>query len=202
MHSHGTSEDYSSRASPQKHQRRRTMSAVSIPAAGGESKIALTASCAPRGTAQEVALGAFTRTGCAGTSLRCLALGPLALSTQSYAGFTDPATRRPMPGDSPPASPACSFDSVPAFSPTFSQNRDEKGKGRARDPQIHSVLSMLERNSRMGTGNVLCAACGAQGTNFPCCKKCAQMWCSRECRLSPAHRCNSASGPRRGGKTT
>ncbi|KAJ6586426.1 hypothetical protein DFH09DRAFT_256168 [Mycena vulgaris] len=209
-------EDYSSPMAPKTHRRRRTMSTVSIPSVRSESKILLAAGMAPlgpRSTDQQVAVGAFTLTGCARTSLRCFAPGPLALRADLYEehGYMDPAVRPPMPCDSPPASPACSFDSIPSFSRTASPFSESEGmrallppgwgargkemeRARAqpqRKAQIHPVLETLERDSRVGTGRVVCAACMKQGTNFPRCKHCSQMWCSRECRLSSVHRCGA-----------
>ncbi|KAJ7485865.1 hypothetical protein FB451DRAFT_1554665 [Mycena latifolia] len=216
MHSRGISEDYRSRPSPDKHRRRRTLSTVSIPTAGSESKIhvALPARAVPRSAEKDVAVGAFTLAGpSARAALRGLAPNPLALPADpdaeyAYAAYRPPSARAPLPGDSPPASPACSFDSVPAFirtaPPFFSgdgarRNVKEKAKETPRaQPQtrIHPVLDALERGSRMGTGHMACAACGTLGSNFPRCAKCAQAWCSRECRLSSVHRCSAA---RRGG---
>ncbi|KAF7317770.1 hypothetical protein MKEN_00864800 [Mycena kentingensis (nom. inval.)] len=54
---------------------------------------------------------------------------------------------------------------------------------------IHPVLESLERGSRVGTGRIACAGCQKVGANFPRCKHCAQMWCSRDCRTSALHRC-------------
>ncbi|KAJ7708707.1 hypothetical protein B0H17DRAFT_1191211 [Mycena rosella] len=68
--------------------------------------------------------------------------------------------------------------------------RPQNGKQSASaNARIHPVLDELERGSRVGTGRVACAACGTPGTNFPRCTRCAQQWCSRECRTSATHRC-------------
>ncbi|KAJ7493358.1 hypothetical protein B0H11DRAFT_959491 [Mycena galericulata] len=121
----------------------------------------------------------------------------------------------PWAGDSPPASPACSFATVPSISRTASPfegervpippeweargsrhaQKEKEWPERADEPRsrIHPVLDTLERGSRVGTGRVVCAGCSNTGNNFPRCPRCAQMWCSRACRLAPAHRC----GPRR-----
>ncbi|KAI0712180.1 hypothetical protein C8Q76DRAFT_797058 [Earliella scabrosa] len=50
---------------------------------------------------------------------------------------------------------------------------------------LHPVLEKLERAS-MFRVQTACATCGKRGSNFPCCPKCGEMWCSRECRLKKA----------------
>jgi len=72
-------------------------------------------------------------------------------------------------------------------SPERSQHRDQSGSRRA--TRIHPVLNDLERASRVGTGRVVCAACGTAGVNFPRCTRCEKMWCSRACRTAAVHRC-------------
>ena len=49
-------------------------------------------------------------------------------------------------------------------------------------PSLHPVLAGLERTS-MFRVKTACATCGERGSNFPCCPKCGEMWCSRACRL-------------------
>lgn len=49
-------------------------------------------------------------------------------------------------------------------------------------PSLHPVLESLERGS-MFRVKTACATCGQRGSNFPCCPKCGEMWCSRACRL-------------------
>ncbi|KAJ7746751.1 hypothetical protein DFH07DRAFT_588294 [Mycena maculata] len=123
--------------------------------------------------------------------------------------------------DSPPASPTCSVASGPSITRTASPfeggrgaippgwgarggyaQREEKGQERPEHtvkgldgphPNLHPVLDTLERRSRVGTGRVVCGACGKPGANFPRCPRCTQMWCSRPCRMAPIHQC----GPRR-----
>ncbi|KAH9891635.1 hypothetical protein C8Q73DRAFT_700104 [Cubamyces lactineus] len=52
----------------------------------------------------------------------------------------------------------------------------------ARMSELHPVLESLERTS-MFSVQTACATCGKHGSNFPCCPKCGEMWCSRACRL-------------------
>ena len=52
----------------------------------------------------------------------------------------------------------------------------------ARKSELHPVLESLERTS-MFSVQTACATCGKHGSNFPCCPKCGEMWCSRVCRL-------------------
>ncbi|KAI1789607.1 hypothetical protein LXA43DRAFT_1152487 [Ganoderma leucocontextum] len=47
---------------------------------------------------------------------------------------------------------------------------------------LHPVLENLEQTS-MFRVLTACATCGKRGSNFPCCPKCGEMWCSRPCRL-------------------
>ncbi|KAI0761958.1 hypothetical protein BD413DRAFT_220812 [Trametes elegans] len=47
---------------------------------------------------------------------------------------------------------------------------------------LHPVLENLERTS-MFCVQTACATCGKAGSNFPCCPRCGEMWCSRVCRL-------------------
>ncbi|KAJ7272566.1 hypothetical protein B0H12DRAFT_586312 [Mycena haematopus] len=72
-----------------------------------------------------------------------------------------------------------------------SRERSQHGEQSAsrRATRIHPVLRDLERASLVGTGHVVCAACGTSGVNFPRCTRCAKMWCSRACRTSAVHRC-------------
>ncbi|CAL1713096.1 unnamed protein product [Somion occarium] len=48
--------------------------------------------------------------------------------------------------------------------------------------QSSEVLEALEARSRFCL-RTSCATCHRPGTNFPCCPRCGEMWCSRECRL-------------------
>ncbi|KAI9058343.1 hypothetical protein FKP32DRAFT_1680762 [Trametes sanguinea] len=47
---------------------------------------------------------------------------------------------------------------------------------------LHPVLEGLERTSMINIQSS-CATCGKHGSNFPCCPRCGEMWCSRACRL-------------------
>ncbi|KAJ6533105.1 hypothetical protein B0H19DRAFT_1272506 [Mycena capillaripes] len=166
MPSNAASEGYAPVHSS-KHRRSRTLSSVSIPPAGSQPKIALVRSVSPldpRSTAHHATVGAFTLTGCARTSLRCFSPVHVVLpEPDEQRNYRDPATRLPMPGDSPPISPASSFASIPFISRTtspFSETEakhtvpsgDMKGKGQHQPMQIHAVLRSLERDSRWGQG--------------------------------------------------
>jgi len=48
--------------------------------------------------------------------------------------------------------------------------------------KLHPVLESLEDRSKF-CHQTCCATCKREGTNFPCCPRCGEMWCSRECRL-------------------
>ncbi|KAI8978681.1 hypothetical protein BD414DRAFT_494079 [Trametes punicea] len=47
---------------------------------------------------------------------------------------------------------------------------------------LHPVLANIERTSLLNV-KTSCATCGKRGSNFPCCPKCGELWCSRPCRL-------------------
>ncbi|KAI0354949.1 hypothetical protein OH77DRAFT_1425559 [Trametes cingulata] len=53
---------------------------------------------------------------------------------------------------------------------------------RKSESSLHPVLESLERTS-MFCVQTACATCGKHGSNFPCCPRCGEMWCSRTCRL-------------------
>ena len=57
-----------------------------------------------------------------------------------------------------------------------------KGDSGSATATLHPVLESLERAS-MFRVQTACAGCGRRGSNFPCCPKCGEMWCSRACRL-------------------
>ena len=47
---------------------------------------------------------------------------------------------------------------------------------------LRPILEALEDASKFRV-QTSCASCGKAGSNFPCCPRCSEMWCSRECRL-------------------
>ena len=47
---------------------------------------------------------------------------------------------------------------------------------------LHPVLESLEDQSKFCV-RTACAHCRKMGNNFPCCPRCGEMWCSRECRM-------------------
>ncbi|KIM56769.1 hypothetical protein SCLCIDRAFT_1220035 [Scleroderma citrinum Foug A] len=47
---------------------------------------------------------------------------------------------------------------------------------------LHPVLEALEKKSRLSCRSQ-CSTCLKIGRDYPRCGRCAQMWCSRECRL-------------------
>ncbi|KAJ7460692.1 hypothetical protein FB451DRAFT_1405235 [Mycena latifolia] len=206
-----------SAAPPKKqHRRRRTLSSVSVPPAGsGAPKIKIAA--LPTGstsTAHPAAAGAFTLTGCARAALRCFTPGksspymydddadeddsPPASPTSSFASVPSISrTASPCEGERAPIPPGWGARPSGKREREWAQEQKYKHKQRGEwgppkqyeGTRIHPVLDALERGSRVGTGRVACAACKKPGTNFPRCTRCARVWCSRECRTSPVHRC-------------
>ncbi|KZT12044.1 uncharacterized protein LAESUDRAFT_710544 [Laetiporus sulphureus 93-53] len=51
-----------------------------------------------------------------------------------------------------------------------------------RPKALRPSLESLEDTSKFCV-QAHCAACKRVGSNFPCCPRCGEMWCSRECRL-------------------
>ncbi|KAH9942875.1 hypothetical protein B0H21DRAFT_505985 [Amylocystis lapponica] len=47
---------------------------------------------------------------------------------------------------------------------------------------LHPVLESLEDESKFRV-KTFCATCKKAGSNFPCCPRCGDKWCSRACRL-------------------
>ncbi|KAI0770314.1 hypothetical protein C8Q74DRAFT_1274758 [Fomes fomentarius] len=68
---------------------------------------------------------------------------------------------------------------------------------KSKKESLHPVLEGLERASLFRV-RTACATCGKYGSNFPCCPKCGEMWCSRACRLQKGdgkrHVCARKSG--------
>lgn len=62
---------------------------------------------------------------------------------------------------------------------------------------LHPVLEGLERASMFAV-QTACATCGRCGSNFPCCPKCGEMWCSRACRLQKGNGKRHICSARRG----
>ncbi|KAJ1303539.1 hypothetical protein OPQ81_011723 [Rhizoctonia solani] len=49
-------------------------------------------------------------------------------------------------------------------------------------PKMDPVLAALEKSSKLKSKS-LCLNCGKRGDNYPCCPRCGEAWCSRECRI-------------------
>ncbi|KAJ6447878.1 hypothetical protein C8R45DRAFT_179730 [Mycena sanguinolenta] len=178
---------------------------VSTPISG-TSKIIVAAPSSASKSAAQAAAGAFTLTGCARVALLGLVLGTSEESESNEDSYDD---REYRPAHTRTHSTLSTKD-VPSISRTASPfegerapippgwgarprragktQRRERSQSRERS-RIHPVLKDLERTSRVGTGNVVCAACGMCGMNFPRCPRCAKLWCSRACRLAAVHRC-------------
>ncbi|KDQ62418.1 hypothetical protein JAAARDRAFT_30323 [Jaapia argillacea MUCL 33604] len=180
--------------------RRRTMSLLSVSSAS--SKISLEATKATPIAELSVCddastCGSFTPTRSAFDSLR--------LHKSSTSQWQSNSSHHPSP-PSPecPSSPVGStFSSIPSISRTTSPVSPTDSLYTA-DTSVHSspqstlklraplrrvesntmnpILSNLETASKLRT-TCRCATCGVPGSNFPKCPRCAEMWCSRECRV-------------------
>lgn len=126
---------------------------------------------------------------------------PAALWLRDHIAF--PRKRPDCGYDTPPDSPLSFFQSFPGSrrSPYISRTLLTDPDYPA--PSVHShisfppslatvcddhadtlppVLKAIERSSRLSCRSI-CSACMKQGTNFPRCPRCDEMWCSRACRL-------------------
>ncbi|KAJ7777302.1 hypothetical protein B0H16DRAFT_953612 [Mycena metata] len=219
MHSHSQSESQSSQAvaasarkRPQ-HRRRRTLS-VSIPPAGTLSKITIAAQSTNAGAVRGAAAGAFTLTGSARAALRGLGSrtsddsdsdsyeeytsSPILAHVRTYSNFSDKdvpsisRTASPFEGERAPIPPGWGGRGRAQRARERSRSRERtQHREQAHRSRIHPALETLERESRVGTGRVVCAACAKPGANFPRCARCSKMFCSRGCRTAVVHRCAS-----------
>ncbi|GJE97139.1 hypothetical protein PsYK624_133510 [Phanerochaete sordida] len=73
-----------------------------------------------------------------------------------------------------PTAPSSAGPATPVHSATTSPVLAHKA--------LRPILEALEDASRFRV-RTACAACAKPGSNFPCCPRCNEMWCSRECRL-------------------
>ncbi|OCH91841.1 hypothetical protein OBBRIDRAFT_886648 [Obba rivulosa] len=79
-----------------------------------------------------------------------------------------------------PSAPSSAGPSTPAHSICGSPRH-------LRTKSLHTVLESLEDASKFHV-QASCATCKKVGNNFPCCPRCGEMWCSRECRLKGGSR--------------
>lgn len=86
-------------------------------------------------------------------------------------------SRTPSPYTDPESLPSVPSSAGPS-TPTRSRTSSPIGTTRS----LHSVLESLEDASKFHV-RTCCATCKKVGSNFPCCPKCGEMWCSRACRL-------------------
>ncbi|KAM5535044.1 hypothetical protein V8D89_011272 [Ganoderma adspersum] len=79
-----------------------------------------------------------------------------------------------------PTAPSSAGPTTPVHTGAILPLKLERRKSEA--SSLHPVLENLERTSLFRVVTA-CATCGMRGSNFPCCPKCGEMWCSRACRL-------------------
>ncbi|KAF7778986.1 hypothetical protein Agabi119p4_3331 [Agaricus bisporus var. burnettii] len=48
---------------------------------------------------------------------------------------------------------------------------------------MNPILAKLERESKLCGVQMTCSTCGKIGRGYPCCGRCGELWCSRECRI-------------------
>lgn len=137
--------------------------------------------------------GSFTTTASAADRLRAsLEIQiPITSGNGNYGFYWD--------DDTPPDSPLPFGSSGPRRSPSITRTflpPDSSRDKVSADPaflikpstplaetqKLHPVLDALEKGSRVSKQSQ-CATCLNFGRDFPCCGRCGQTWCSRQCRL-------------------
>lgn len=73
-----------------------------------------------------------------------------------------------------PTAPSSAGPATPVHSVTASPVLQQKA--------LRPILEALEDASRFRV-QTACASCRKVGSNFPCCPRCGEMWCSRACRV-------------------
>ncbi|KAH8104611.1 hypothetical protein BXZ70DRAFT_598566 [Cristinia sonorae] len=120
---------------------------------------------------------------------------PIATSQEAEIAWTSGLAMRISPSEPIPttSSSAASTRTVRSrTSSTASLSTASSSEGpetpRAHSPlmtppqELHRSLSDLEDTSKFRIP-ARCATCKRPGSNFPCCPKCGDMWCSRHCRM-------------------
>ena len=79
------------------------------------------------------------------------------------------------PSSAGPTTPVHTGAILPAHNLKLERRKSEASS-------LHPVLENLEQTSLFRVVTA-CATCGKRGSNFPCCPRCGEMWCSRVCRL-------------------
>ncbi|KAH9841556.1 uncharacterized protein C8Q71DRAFT_337743 [Rhodofomes roseus] len=93
---------------------------------------------------------------------------PIPSICRTPSSYTDSDYFPTAPSSAGPVTPAREFSPSPTF--------------RQKPLPLHPVLESLEDQSRFCV-KTACANCHTVGNNFPCCPRCGEMWCSRDCRL-------------------
>ncbi|KZT73792.1 hypothetical protein DAEQUDRAFT_702712 [Daedalea quercina L-15889] len=106
----------------------------------------------------------------------------------------DDSPHSPSPPDSPAIPSICRTPSSYTGSDYFPTAPSSAGPAtparelspspihRQKQRPLQPVLESLEDQSRFCV-KTACANCHKTGNNFPCCPRCGEMWCSRECRV-------------------
>ncbi|CAE6529134.1 unnamed protein product [Rhizoctonia solani] len=68
------------------------------------------------------------------------------------------------------------------FAVTSPPSPSELGRSSRPLPKLDPVLAALEKSSKLKSKSV-CLNCKKKGDNYPCCPRCGEAWCSRECRV-------------------
>ena len=133
---------------------------------------------------------------------RQLALGTRSPLRPDFNVPFDDDTVSPLDDDSPPASPIPSICRTPSseseldYSPTSPSSAGPSTplQTHSSTPSIHqstsssmglrtpAALAAIEDKSKFRV-RTSCSTCHKPGSNYPCCPRCGEMWCCRECRL-------------------
>ncbi|KAJ8080599.1 hypothetical protein PM082_017433 [Marasmius tenuissimus] len=152
------------------------------------------------------AFGAFAPTSSASSSLLCATYSapswPMTLLSRRHKARRRCQSLTDHVHDSdndldPPASPTSSVFSIPSISraslydestsPASASSvnllEDSDSPAVSHKTDMNPILHDLEKRSRFCTSRAACSTCGKQGSDFPRCGKCGELWCSRSCRL-------------------
>lgn len=95
-----------------------------------------------------------------------------------------PSICRTPSSESPPESDY--FPTAPSSAGPSTPNHSHSSAPSIRSDNIcltPSTLAALEERSKFRV-RTSCSACHRPGSNYPCCPRCGEMWCCRECRLA------------------
>lgn len=170
----------------------------------------------PTATDVDDMLGSFAPTSCPRQHIKSLIssrpkpLLPQLLSLKSSPVLFPKRQLAPEESPSPPYSPLPAicrtpssyseseyFPSLPSSAGPLTPVHSTTPLPTLKKKEVLYALVALEEQSRFRV-RTSCSTCHRAGSNYPCCPKCGEMWCSRQCRLTSTggkkHRCIVSTG--------